>query len=69
MAVLKLTGEEIKTFPAVLREYANYMVAVRGISEKTICEYLLDLRSFFRYYKMKRDELFLSLEELEEMPI
>lgn len=69
MAVLKLTGDEIKTFPAVLRDYANHMVAVRGISEKTICEYLLDLRSFFRFYKMKKDDLSLSLDELEAMSI
>ena len=55
MSVLTLTGEEIKTFPPIIREYASYVAAIKGNSEKTVCEYLLDLRTFFRYYKIKRE--------------
>ncbi len=52
MSVLKLNNDEYKTFPPVLQEYANYTFAIKGNSEKTVCEYLLDLRTFFRYMLM-----------------
>ncbi len=67
MAVLTLKSEEFKTFPPVLREYASYMFAIKGNSEKTVCEYLLDLRTFFRYIKM--NESTLSEEEFEKISI
>lgn len=69
MSVLKLNNDEYKAFPAVLREYAEFMFAIKGNSEKTICEYLLDLRTFFRYYIVKRDELTLEPEEFEKLSI
>ena len=50
MAVLTFKSEEFKTFPTVLRDYASYLAAIKGNSEKTVCEYLLDLRTFFRHY-------------------
>ena len=49
MSVLTMKSEEYKTFPTVLREYAEYTVVIKGNSEKTVCEYLLDLRTFFRF--------------------
>ncbi len=50
MSVLTLTSKEYKeTFPPLLKEYATYMTVIKGNSEKTVCEYLLDLRTFFRY--------------------
>ena len=36
-------------FPAVIREFASYKTAIQGCSQKTADEYLLDLRTFFRY--------------------
>jgi site-specific recombinase XerD len=53
MAVLTLKGEEIKTFPPILREYSTHLAVIKGNSEKTVCEYLLDLRTFFRFCKVK----------------
>ena len=53
MAVLTLKGSEIKTFPPILQEYATHLSVIKGNSEKTVCEYLLDLRTFFRYLKVK----------------
>ena len=50
MSVLTFKSEEFKTFPPILREYASQMNVIKGNSEKTVCEYLLDLRTFFRYY-------------------
>ena len=46
MSVLTFKSDEFRTFPIVLREYASYMNAIKGNSEKTVCEYLLDLRTF-----------------------
>ena len=69
MSVLTLKSEEIKTFPPLLREYANYLVAIKGNSEKTVCEYLLDLRTFFRYYIMEKNGLDIEEEEFEKLSI
>ena len=71
MATLSLKNDnpELKTFPRFLRDYANYLSAVEGKSEKTICEYLLDLRTFFRYYIMIEQDLCLSIDELEKLSI
>lgn len=71
MATLTLKNDnpEFRSFPRFLRDYANYLSAVEGKSEKTICEYLLDLRTFFRYYIMDRDDLDIPIEELEAISI
>jgi len=37
----------------ILKEYAGYLSGIKGNAEKTVCEYLLDLRTFFRYLKVK----------------
>ena len=71
MAVLTLKNdnEEYRKFPPILREYASYLVAIKGNSEKTVCEYLLDLRTFFRYYLTEKNGLNLNAEEFEELSI
>jgi len=69
MSVLTFKSSEFKTFPPLLRDYASYMSAIKGNSEKTICEYLLDLRTFFRYLKMKKIDLELSSDEFEKLSI
>lgn len=66
---LKSDNEEFKTFPRFLRDYANYLTVIEGKSEKTVCEYLLDLRTFFRYMIMIEDDLDLSIDELEKVSI
>ncbi len=40
--------------PPVLREFLGYIGTVKGKSPKTVEEYYLDLRTFFRYLKKKR---------------
>ncbi|MGM9644386.1 MAG: tyrosine-type recombinase/integrase [Eubacteriales bacterium] len=40
-------------FPPILREFASYKTAIQGCSQKTSDEYLLDLRTFFRYLLAK----------------
>ena len=53
MAVLTLKSQEMTTFPAFLREFASYKSVIEGCTEKTVCEYLSDLRTFFRYLEAK----------------
>ena len=69
MSVLTMKSDEYKTFPLILREYAEYTVVVKGNSEKTVCEYLLDLRTFFRFMITKWDGLELSDDEFERLSI
>ena len=69
MSVLTMKSDEYKTFPLILREYAEYTVVVKGNSEKTVCEYLLDLRTFFRFMITKWDELDLPDDEFEKLSI
>ena len=69
MAVLTFKSTEYKTFPAVLRDYAGYTVTIKGNSEKTVCEYLLDLRTFFRFMIMKKNGEDLPLDEFEKISI
>ena len=49
---------EIQTteFSSVVREFAGYKSAIQGCSQKTVEEYLLDLRTFFRYLKCRDDD-------------
>ena len=35
---------DIRDFPEILREYASYKRTIQGCSEKTVTEYLTDLR-------------------------
>ena len=49
MLRIKSSNAELKTFPRFLQDYANYLTGIEAKSEKTVCEYLLDLRTFFRF--------------------
>ncbi len=69
MSVLTFKSDEYKTFPPILKEYASYQSAIKGNSEKTVCEYLLDLRTFFRFFKMKKQGLTCTPEEFSEISI
>lgn len=54
MATLTLKSEEMEQFPTLVRDFATYKAAISGCSEKTVCEYLLDLRTFFKYLEARR---------------
>ncbi len=69
MSVLTFKSDEFKTFPTVLRDYASYLAAIKGNSEKTVCEYLLDLRTFFRFTIMKKNDDALDATEFEQISI
>jgi site-specific recombinase XerD len=48
-------GNEISTaeFSDIVQEFASYKLGIQGCSSKTVDEYLLDLRTFFRYLLAK----------------
>ena len=47
--------ELLKEAPQIVREFLGYMGTVKGKSERTVEEYYLDLRTFFRYMKQYRN--------------
>lgn len=46
--------EILSSAPPVIREFLGYMETIKGRSSKTVEEYFNDLRTFFRYMKIKR---------------
>lgn len=46
--------EFFKEAPPVIQQYLGYLETVKGKSSKTVDEYYLDLRTFFRYIKVQR---------------
>ncbi len=54
--------------PSLVQEYAAYLRNVRGLSAKTVEEYCLDLRTFFRFLKLDRG-LVGGDVPLEEIPV
>ncbi len=69
MAVLTLKSDDFKAFPRVIKDYASHTTVIKGNSEKTVCEYLQDLRTFFRFFITRRDELDLEPDEFEKISI
>lgn len=49
-----LRQEELAAYPACVRDFATYKSVIAGNSQKTIEEYLLDLRTFFRFLEARR---------------
>ena len=47
-----MTREDLSKMPPLVREFANYMNTINDKSPGTINEYLLDLRTFFKYMKV-----------------
>ncbi len=44
----------IDTMPTLARDFASYKITIQGCSQKTVNEYLSDLRLFFKYVYAKR---------------
>ncbi|MCD1147007.1 tyrosine recombinase XerC [Peptoniphilus sp. KCTC 25270] len=53
----------------IIDDYLDYMRASKGSSENTIKEYYYDVRSFLRFIKNRKENLNLTPEEMEELPI
>ena len=57
-------GTDLSGYPPLVREFATYKQSIQGCSQKTVNEYLLDLRTFLRYMCAKREGLPLDAETL-----
>ena len=55
--------------PEILRDFLSYHETIRAHSQRTVDEYYLDLRNFFRYIKQTRQPQLrdLPLEEIKRM--
>ena len=60
---------DINEFPTIIREFAAYKSAIQNCSKKTVDEYLLDLRTFFRYLIAKDTGISPESEEFTEISI
>lgn len=54
--------------PQILREFLTYHETIKGQSQKTISEYYLDLRMFFRFLKLMRNDMPIHTR-LDDIPI
>ena len=59
----------IEDYPSVLREFASYKSVIQGCSDKTVSEYLSDLRTFFRWLHATENKLPTQGEEFDSMGI
>ncbi len=55
--------------PDIIKEYLFYLQTIKGRSEKTVDEYFLDLRTFFRFLKIKRKLTTAPFEEIDILDI
>lgn len=69
MSQMTFESADYKALPLFLRDYAGYTSTIKGNSKKTVCEYLLDLRTFFRFIKMRRLGEELEEDEFEALSI
>ena len=54
--------------PPILRDFLVYHETIQGHSKKTVDEYFLDLRTFFRYIKLEKGRV-PRTAELDDIPI
>ena len=59
----------IETLPSLVREFASYKSAIQNCSEKTVGEYLLDLRTFFRFMIAREKKIEMDSEDFENIDI
>ena len=59
----------IETMPPLVRDFASYKLTIQGCSQKTVDEYLSDLRLFFKYVYAKRYSIAVPSEMFEKLDI
>lgn len=60
---------DYQELPDILQSFASYKTGIQGCSKKTSDEYLLDLRTFFRFMIAKRDGIPVESEEFVKIDI
>lgn len=68
MAIAKLRKEELAEFPPIAIEFQHTMGSVYARSDKTVFEYMLDLRGFFKYIAATDRGMDPMEECIEEVP-
>ena len=58
-----------KEFSSLIQEYASYKTSIQGCSQKTVMEYLFDLRTFFRYLLAREQNIDMTSEEFLTLDI
>ena len=62
-------AEKYADFPEVIREFITYKLAIQGCSVKTVEEYSLDLKNFFKYYLACKLKMPTDKKTLDEISI
>ena len=57
----------METMPQLAKDFASYKLAIQGCSQKTVDEYLSDLRLFFRYIYATRNRIDLYSDFFEKI--
>ncbi len=55
--------------PAPINDFNQYMIVIKGRSQRTVEQYDIDLCLFFRYIKSKRNQLPLDSESISQVDI
>ena len=64
-----LYSVDIGEMPPLVRDFASYKSAIQNCSVKTVSEYLLDLRTFFRFLVADRQGISPESEKFLEIDI
>ena len=59
----------LDTLPSLVKEFASYKSAIQNASEKTISQYLLDLRTFFRFLIARDKKISPDSDDFEKIDI
>jgi len=59
----------LREMPEAVREFAAYKSGIQNCSQKTVSEYLLDLRTFLRYIVATREGMDPAAEEFDRIDI
>ncbi len=68
MSYQLLTPEELAKYPPIAIEFQHTMMSILGRSSRTVSEYLLDLRMFFKYLTAQDLNLNPLTDPVEECP-
>ena len=60
---------KLATKTSLIQEYASYKLSIQGCSQKTVGEYLLDLRTFFRFLIARKRDIDPQSEEFTRIDI
>ena len=63
-----ITMQKYRDCPTILRDFLAYHETIKGQSQRTVSEYYLDLRMFFRFIKLMRSDMPIHTR-LDDIPI